>query len=79
MVPNGSPDRVVSGMRSNHPNWSAAPSPCASTDDYGRSQCVADAAAAAAIAAMAAAVAGAEKAASAAAAAAAQGHQTACE
>jgi hypothetical protein len=61
---------LASGMRIDHPEWSAAPSPFASTDDYGRSQYVADAAAAA-MAAMAADVEGAASAAAAAAAAAA--------
>ena len=61
---------LSSGLRIDHPDWSAAPSPFASTDDYGRSSHVADAAAAA-MAAMAAEGAGADGAASAAAAAAA--------
>lgn len=57
---------LSSGLRVDHPDWSPAPSPFASTDDYGAGQ-----QAAAAMAAMAADAAGAEGAASAAAAAAA--------
>lgn len=61
---------LSSGLRIDHPDWSLAPSPFASTDDYGRNQYVADTAAAA-MAAMAAEGAGAQGEASAAAAAAA--------
>jgi len=59
---------LSSGLRVDHPDWSPAPSPFASTDDFGAGQ---QSAAAAAMAAMAADAAGAEGAASAAAAAAA--------
>lgn len=62
---------LASGLRIDHPDWSLAPSPFASTDDYGSSNVYTAEAAAAAMAAMAADVAGADGAASAAAAAAA--------
>ena len=63
---------LSSGLRVDHPDWSAAPSPLASGDDFaGGQQYAVNAAAAAAMAAMVADASGAEGAASAAAAAAA--------